>query len=202
MMPQQPMHHKCPCTRDIRPAIRMGIPATLSIRIRWPATRAAASIQQGYSPAIRKPPQYPGAGYPQGYPQQMPQQQMPPQQGYPQQMPGQPPGPPGYPGAPGPYGAAPYGSQMRMPTPGPQQPKDSPSQPQAPPRPAAPGGNSRANERRSPAECCRSAATVAADDGQSGSGTRRRLGPQAPASEGAAAEAGQGSPLDGSVATG
>jgi serine/threonine protein kinase len=69
--------------------------------------------QPGYPQA---PAPYPGAGYPQGYP--------------PQHMPGQ---PPGYPAAPGPYGAAPYGSQMRMPTPGPQ-----PAAPQAPPRPAAP----------------------------------------------------------------
>jgi serine/threonine-protein kinase len=57
---------------------------------------------------------YPGAGYPQGYP--------------PQPMPGQ---MPAYPA--GPYGAAPYGSQMRMPTPAPQ-PAGGP--PGAPPRPA------------------------------------------------------------------
>jgi serine/threonine protein kinase len=77
---------------------------------------------------------YPAPGYPQGYPpQQMPGQQMPGQPG-------------GYPGAPGPYGAAPYGSQMRMPMPGPQPgagPLQAPARPGAP-NPQQPPANSQA----------------------------------------------------------
>ncbi len=91
--------------------------------------------QPGYPQAAG----YPGAGgYPQQHvPGQMPGQPMPGQQMPSQHMPGQQ-MPPGYPGAPGgPYGAAPYGSQMRMPTPGPQ-PGVAPGQ-QAPARPMAPG---------------------------------------------------------------
>jgi serine/threonine protein kinase len=84
--------------------------------------------QPGYPQA---PGHYPGANYPQGYPpQQMPGQQMPGQ-------------PVGY---PGPYGAAPYGSQMRMPTPGPQPgvgPPQTPARP-APPGPQQPQPNSQA----------------------------------------------------------
>jgi serine/threonine-protein kinase len=84
--------------------------------------------QPGYPQA---PGHYPGANYPQGYPpQQMPGQQMPGQ-------------PVGY---PSPYGAAPYGSQMRMPTPGPQPgagPPQAPARP-APPSPPQPQPNSQA----------------------------------------------------------
>jgi serine/threonine-protein kinase len=122
MMPQQPMHQQ-----PMHPGYPAGNPYGYPGYAQHPYPMAgypggAPYPQPGYPQA---PGQYPGGGYP---PQGYPQQQMPGQM--PQQMPGQ---PPGYPGAPGPYGAAPYGSQMRMPTPGPQQPG---APPQAPPRPA------------------------------------------------------------------
>jgi serine/threonine-protein kinase len=78
--------------------------------------------QHGYP---QSPAPYPAAGYPQGFP--------------PQQAPGQ---PAGYPAAPGPYGAVPYGSQMRMPMPGPE---SMIGLPQPPARSAAPGAAPQAN---------------------------------------------------------
>ncbi|HET6324913.1 MAG TPA: serine/threonine-protein kinase [Planctomycetaceae bacterium] len=139
-MPQQPMHQPQMPMHPGYAANPYGYPGYAQNPYQMPGYPGGGQFpqqgypQQGYPQA---PPQYPGAGYPQGYPpQQMPQQQMPPQQMPQQQMPGQ---PPGYPGAPGPYGAAPYGSQMRMPTPGPQPPQQGQPQspPGAPPRPVA-----------------------------------------------------------------
>jgi len=111
----------------------------------------------GYPPMAGYPPGagYPGAGYPTaGYPQgafpppqpQMPQSQMPQHQIPPQQMPQpQPPYPPGQPPTPGypsgvpgsPYGAPPYGSQMRLPSGAPQSGVVPPQSPAARRAPAA-----------------------------------------------------------------